>query len=160
MHKPYYWMAPIGGFIRLAKRELQYLDDGFSGLGFPHWGIEAVVEAFSNFFLHFGKCNLLGTQLQMPVELLTIEIGLSPQRFLLDYHQFGDHATNRFCSELWSHLHHFDLCLVLEAQQLSPPCEDDKWLMTVFKSPGFSLQECLHLNLTHHHQQVIFDLDT
>ncbi|KAL7521202.1 hypothetical protein ACHAWX_005896 [Stephanocyclus meneghinianus] len=38
MHRPYYWMAPIGGMIRSAKREIRYLDTGFYGLGF-HTGV-------------------------------------------------------------------------------------------------------------------------
>jgi hypothetical protein len=49
MHRPYYWMAPIGGMIRSAKREIRYLYTGFYGLGFPHWGIETLIEAYKFF---------------------------------------------------------------------------------------------------------------
>jgi hypothetical protein len=52
MQKPYYWMSPIGCLIRSAKREqLRYLDTGFYGLGFPHWGIEMLIEAYKIFLL-------------------------------------------------------------------------------------------------------------
>jgi hypothetical protein len=40
MTKPYYLLCPLGGVIRSAKREIRWLDTGFYGMGFPHWGIE------------------------------------------------------------------------------------------------------------------------
>ena len=33
MHKPYYWMVPIGGLKQSAKRELWCSDSDFYGLG-------------------------------------------------------------------------------------------------------------------------------
>lgn len=50
MHKPFFWMAPLGGLIPSTKREVRYLDTGFYGLGFPHWGIESLIEAYKNSF--------------------------------------------------------------------------------------------------------------
>jgi hypothetical protein len=41
-----------------AKREIRYLDTGFYGLGFPHWGIESLIEAY-NFFLFISAPLLL-----------------------------------------------------------------------------------------------------
>ena len=48
MYKPYHIMAPVGGLIRSAKKELRYLDSGFYGNGFPHWGIEALIASSNN----------------------------------------------------------------------------------------------------------------
>jgi hypothetical protein len=76
-------MAPIGGFIRLVKHELWYLDAGFYGRGSPHLGIEAVVEAYSKFFLHFGTLTLLRVQLRMSVKLVMIEMVCHHNRFFL-----------------------------------------------------------------------------
>jgi hypothetical protein len=159
MHKPYYWMAPVGGLIRSTKRELRYLDTGFYGLGFPHWGIEAVAEAYSKFFLHFGTSTLLGMQLRMSVKLFIMELGLSPQPFLDDYHRYGDRAMPGFCSELWSRPHCFNLCLSLHMEQFQLPSEDDQWIMKVFEQKGFSPPECKMLNLVRLHQQVLFESD-
>ena len=50
-----------------------------------HWGIEATVESTNKFLTHFGSKSLLGVQYQMSVELLTIELRLGIQPFLLDY---------------------------------------------------------------------------
>lgn len=38
MHHPYYWMAPLGWLIWSAKWEICFLDTGFYGLGFSHYG--------------------------------------------------------------------------------------------------------------------------
>ena len=79
MHTPYYWMSPIGGLIRSAKHKLRYLDTGFYDLGFPHWGIEALIEAYKKYFAHLGTKTVVGIQLQMSVELMTMELGISNQ---------------------------------------------------------------------------------
>ena len=101
MHRPYYWMAPIGGLIRSARRELRYLDTGFYGLGFPHWGIEAMVEAYKKFYTHYGTSSVVGTQLQMSMEILICELGLSSQPFTLSYKKYSSLATDGFCKQLW-----------------------------------------------------------
>jgi hypothetical protein len=101
MHKPYYWMSPLGGLIRSARRELRFLDTGFFGLGYPHWGIEALAEAFKKFFSHYGTKSAVGIQLMMSVEILTMEIGVSTQPFLLSFDQYGSRATDGFCKCLW-----------------------------------------------------------
>ncbi len=85
MHKPYYWMAPIGGLIRSARRELRAMDSGFYGLGYPHWGIEAMVEAYRKFYTHYGTSTALGIQLQMSLELLICEVGISNQLFTFSF---------------------------------------------------------------------------
>lgn len=78
MDKPYRVLCPLGGVIRSAKRKLRYLDSGFYGMGFPHWGIEAIVESLNKFMTHFGAHqSLLGVQYQMSLELLAIKLGIS-----------------------------------------------------------------------------------
>ena len=101
MHRPYYWMAPIGGLIRSARRELRYLDTGSYRLGFPHWGIEAMVEAYKKFYTHYGTSSVVGTQLQMSMEILICELGLSSQPFTLSYKKYSSLATDGFCKQLW-----------------------------------------------------------
>ena len=54
MHKPYHSMCSVGGVVQSAKRELRYLDTGFYGVGFPHWGIESLVESINKVMTHVG----------------------------------------------------------------------------------------------------------
>ncbi|KAL3795211.1 hypothetical protein ACHAWO_011196 [Cyclotella atomus] len=74
MDKPYHVLCPLGGVIRSVKRELRYLDTGFYSVGFPHWGIEAIIESTNKLMTHFGAQSLLGVQYQVSVELLVIKV--------------------------------------------------------------------------------------
>jgi hypothetical protein len=107
MHRLYFWMAPIGGLIRSAKRELRFLDTGFYGLGFPHWGIKTMIEAYKCFFVHYRTQSIIEVQLQMSVEVLTMELGTSSQPSLHDYAKYGPQVTRGFCDALWEKLHKF-----------------------------------------------------
>ncbi len=122
MHRPYYWMAPIGGMIRSAKREIRYLDTGFYGLGFPHWGIESLIEAYKKFFIHFGTSSVVGVQLQMSIENLIIELGISSQPFTIPYPRYNSRATTGFCTCLWEKLDKYKLKLQLRKTSL---CHQD-----------------------------------
>eukprot|EP00804_Cyclotella_cryptica_P006975 CCRYP_007113-RA/>CCRYP_007113-RA protein AED:0.75 eAED:0.75 QI:0/-1/0/1/-1/0/1/0/1178 len=159
MHRPYYWMAPIGGMIRSAKREIRYLDTGFYGLGFPHWGIEALVEAYKKFFVHFGMSTVIGVQLQVSIENLIVELGVSPQPFLLPYSKYHQRSTPGFCTRLWEKLDRYKLRLELGKQFITPPRQHDQWLMASFEAAGYTMDDCKILNMVRLHQQVIFDSD-
>lgn len=159
MHRPYYWMAPIGGMLRSAKREIRHLDTGFYGLGFPHWGIEALVEAYKKFFVHYGTTTIVGIQLQVAVENLIIELGVSSQPFLLPFQQYSPRATTGFCTSLWEKLDRYHLPMRLGKDVIAPPREHDQWLMTSFEHAGYSLEDCKTLNKVRLHQQVLFDSD-
>jgi hypothetical protein len=147
MHKPYFWMAPIGGLIRSARRELRSLDTGFYGLGYPHWGIETLVEAYRKFYTHYGTTSVLGVQLQMSLELLICEVGISDQPFTLSYKKYGDYATEGFCKSLWEKLDHCQCRLFLDHSIFHPPREHDRWMMKAFEQTGYSPEECKTLNL-------------
>ena len=121
MHKPYHLMAPVGGLIRSAKREIRYLDGGFYGNGFPHWGIEAPIESTGKVLTHYGTHGLVGVQLIMSVELLITEVGRSNQPFTLNYEVYGDWATDCYMKEMWSRLARFGLQMQLGAMKFDPP---------------------------------------
>jgi hypothetical protein len=100
MSKPYNWITPLGGLIRSAKQELRFLDSGFYRLGFPHWGIEAVMAACNKFFVLYGTNMLVRVPLCMSVEVLIIENGLSTQLFLQNFLKYEDEVTTCFYTEL------------------------------------------------------------
>lgn len=159
MHRPYYRMAPIGGLIRSARREIRFLDTGFYGLGFPHWGIEALIEAYRKFYTHYGTTTVVGTQLQMSIELLICEVGMSSQPFILDYSRFGNLATDGFCKRLWEKVNHFHFLLLLDNNLFPLPREQDRWIMKAFEDIGYSLEERSVLNTVRLHQHVLFESD-
>jgi hypothetical protein len=156
MDKPYYIMCPLGGVIRSAKRELRYLDSGFYGVGFPHWGIESVVETTNKMMTHVGARTMLGTQYQMSLELLILELGLSTQPFSLDYKKYNTWVTDCGWKEIWSNMCRFDFDLTINTVDLQPPRERDCWFMRAVEELGFSPEECRIINIIRQHQQVIF----
>jgi hypothetical protein len=57
---------------------------------------------------------VVGIQIQMSVELMTMELGTSNQPFLQDYQEYSDRVTDGFCKSLWEKLRHFRFELVLK----------------------------------------------
>ena len=159
MHKPYYILCPLGGVVRSAKRELRFLDAGFYGVGFPHWGAEAIVESVNKVLTHYGTQSLLGVQYQMSLELLTIELGISTQPFLADYNKYHSWVTDCTLKEMWGRLHRFGLKLRLGNLLVKSPREGDRWFMAACEEAGFSPKECEILNMIRLHQQVVYESD-
>eukprot|EP00956_Cyclotella_meneghiniana_P010715 scaffold14988_cov36-Cyclotella_meneghiniana.AAC.2 len=159
MHKPYHLMCSVGGVAQSAKRELRYLDTGFYGVGFPHWGIEATVESINKLMTHFGSRTMTGTEFQMSFELLILEVGMSDQPFLLDYTKYNVRAEPTLLKEVWSRMHRFGFKLATNTVKMSPPREGDRWFMAAVEALGYSAEECRLINLVQIHQQVVFESD-
>jgi hypothetical protein len=159
MDKPYYILCPLGGVIRSAKRELRYLDAGFYGVGFPHWGIESIVESTNKMMTHVGAKTMLGTQYQMSLELLILELGLTANPFSLDFEKYNSWATDCGWKEIWSNMCRFGFDLSVNTVDLSPPRERDSWFMRAIEDAGFSPEECRIINIIWQHQQVVFVSD-
>ena len=121
MHKPYHLMVSVGGVIQSAKREIRYLEEGFYGVGFPHWGIESLVESTNKLMTHVGAKSLVGTQFQMSLELLMLELGLTDQPFLQDYNKYKDWVTPTMLSEVWAKMDRFGFKLQVDTAKLDLP---------------------------------------
>ena len=159
MHKPYHSMCSVGGVAQSAKRELRYLDSGFYGVGFPHWGIESLIESINKVMTHVGGKSLVSTQYQMSLELLMLELGVSDQPFLQDYQKYSSWVTPVTLSELWAKLHRFGFKLEVDTAKLGLPREGDRWFMSAVEEMGYSREECRVINLVRVNQQVLFESD-
>ena len=114
MHKPYHLMCSVGGVAQSAKREIRYLDTGFYGVGFLHWGIESLIKSINKIMTHVGGKSLVATQYQMSLELLLLELGVSDQPFLEDFDKFSTWVTPVTLTELWSKLNRFGFKLSVD----------------------------------------------
>ena len=159
MHKPYHLMCSVGGVVQSAKREIRYLDDGFYGVGFPHWGIEAIVESVNKLMTHVGTKTMVGSQYQMSFELFIIELGLTDQPFLLDHPKYGKWVTPTILSETWARMHRFGFKLSVDTAKMKMPREGDRWFMRAVEEAGFSAEECRIINLVRLHMQVVWESD-
>jgi hypothetical protein len=85
---PFYGkMLPLGGIVCKANHGIPQLNRGFYGAGFPHPGVEATVEQSNKLLMHYGYHTALGTELQMLLELLVVDLGLLIQPFQVSYEQ-------------------------------------------------------------------------
>lgn len=157
MHKPYYLLCPLSGVIRSAKRELRYLDTGFFGVGFPHWGAEAIVESTNKLMTHFGTQSLLGVQYQLSVELMAIELGIGPQPFSASYKKYQSRVTPCLMKEMWARMDRFNLSLEIHTLPLVPPRTGDRWFMIAIEDAGFVGKEAEMINRFRLHQQVVYE---
>ena len=103
--------------------------------------------------------RLLRLQFQKSTELLTIELGLSEQLFLVDYSKYKDWTTDCTLKEMCHRMHRFGFTLQVHNFKLLPPRSRDKWIMLAFIEAGYSAADLVILNLVQLHQQVLFVSD-
>ena len=58
---------------------LRQLDCGFYGIGCPHLGVECLVAQIMKLFIHYGCQSGIRVQMQVTMELLPTEFGISSQ---------------------------------------------------------------------------------
>jgi hypothetical protein len=109
---PFYGkMLPLGGIVCKANHVIRQLDRGFCGAGFPHPGIEAMVEQSNKLLMHYGCHTALGTELQMLLDLLVADLGLSFQPFQVPYEHYGEWVTTCWLKRVWEKGNHYGFIL-------------------------------------------------
>jgi hypothetical protein len=83
-------MLPLFGVVCKANCGIWQLDRGFYGAGFSHPGIKATVEQSNKLLMHYVCHTALGSELQMLLELLVADLGLSFQPFCISYEHYGE----------------------------------------------------------------------
>ena len=78
--KRQYWQIMlIGGIIRSAPKEIRQVDKGFYGAICPHLVVESLVEHLKKLLMNYGCKTSVGLNMQLFLELLTLEMGISSQ---------------------------------------------------------------------------------
>ena len=156
LQKRYHKMAPKGGLIRSAKREIRQLSSGFYGAGLPHPGVETAVAQCNKLLMHYGCQSSTGVQLQVSMELLLCELGISFQPLQEDYQKYEKWVTRSWLKTVWEKAHKFGLEITLGNIPLKFAREGDKWMMRAFMEAGYNDTELERLNRVRVHQQVLF----
>jgi hypothetical protein len=99
--RTYYDMLLIGDVRKLVQKELQQMDSGFYGVGFPHPGVECLIGQVNKILTHYGSPTGLGKHMQVSMELLVIEAGVSLQPFKKPYVQYSQWVTHNWLRLLW-----------------------------------------------------------
>ena len=155
----YHKMVPKGGFIRTAKKEIRQLSRGFYGAGLPHPGVETAVAQCNKLMMHYGCKSAVGMQMQVSVELMICELGLSFQPFLEDYEKCESWVTRSWLKTVWEKADRFRIQIKLGNIAMKMAREDDAWLMREFMRLGYKKAQLERLNKVRVHQQVLFKSD-
>jgi hypothetical protein len=85
-----YWqLVPREGVRGSAAPPLCQLDRGFYGIGCPHPGVKCLVAQFTMLLVHYGCQSGIGIKMQVNMELLLTELGISAQPPQESYVRYG-----------------------------------------------------------------------
>jgi hypothetical protein len=149
-------MLLLSGVVHKANCGIRQLNRGFFGAGFPHPGTEATVEQVNKLLMHYSCHTALGDELQMSLELLVVDLGLSFQPFRMSYKHYGDWVTTCWLKRVWEKVDRYGFDLTMHNLSLSFQQEGDDWLMAQLIATGYEGEELLTLNRVRKHQQVLF----
>ncbi len=94
--------------------------------------------------------------MQMSMELLVTELGLSLQPLTQLYPLHHNWVTSCWLKAVWEKAHLFDACIRIALLPLQFLREQDRWLMEYFGTLDFNRDELICLSRFKSHQQVLF----
>ncbi len=146
LHRQYYQLLPLGGIRRSVKQEVRYLGKGFFGSSCPHMGVECFVGQLEKLLTHYGTNTVVGNLLQLSMELLIIELGLSDQPLAENYSVGAQWVVHSWLRSVWEKIYLFQLNVTIGNMEISLPCEGDNWLMNTFLDMGYLQPQMVKLN--------------
>jgi hypothetical protein len=135
------------------------MDRGFYGAGLPHPGVECFVEQMGKLLTHYGSNNGLGIHMQLSMELMITEAGISLQLMSTPFHRSKGWVTHCWLKSLWEKVDKFLVRVEILELPLKFPRMLDNWLMIAFKAMDYDETALIRLNRVQCHQQVVFILD-
>jgi hypothetical protein len=99
--KQYYGLVPLGGVCCSANCTAQQVDAGFYGIGCLHLAVECLVSQLNHLLHHFNCATVVGQFLQVTMENLIIELGLSGQPFQVNYSIYNQWVTESWLKSVW-----------------------------------------------------------
>jgi hypothetical protein len=97
--------------------------------------------------------------MQVSIEILVIEGGVSFQLLSEPYSLYGKRVTHSWLRSVWEKVAMFGFKVELRALPLQLPREGDSWIMRAFDALGFTEEELLRLNRVRCNQHVLFTSD-
>jgi hypothetical protein len=150
--KTYFSMLSLSGVRQSVSRELQQMDRGFYGAGFPHPGVECFVAQINKLLTHYGSSTGLGIHMQMSMELLITEAGVSLQPLSIPFNRCKGWVTHCWLKSLWEKVDRFLVRIEIMELPLKFPRERDNWLMAAFENADYDGKALTPLNRVRCHQ--------
>ena len=106
--------------------------------------------------MHFGRETSLGLKLNVSLEALAVELGVSSQPLQQCYAKYKNRVMWCWLVSLWEKCSKVKTKVHLRSTGISLPREKDRWLMDLFAAKGFTEDELCRLNKVCLYQQVLF----
>ena len=160
LQRIYWQIVPRGGVRGSAPKHLRTLNKGFYGIGCPHPGIECMIAQVAKLLTHYGCRSGVGIQLQVSMELLIIELGLSAQPLQEPFEKYGKRVTHSWIKSIWEKVSKYKVRVELGPLSIDPPRERDRWFMEAVESSGITnTSELNRINRVRLYQQVMYVSD-
>jgi hypothetical protein len=157
MQRIYWQLIGRDGVRRSAPTDLHQLDRGFYGIGCPHPGVECLIGQITKLLVHYGCKSGLGIEMQVTMELLITELGISWQPRQESFESYGKWVTNTWIKSVWEKASKFNITIEIAPLPISPPRAGDKWFMQAVEELGvMDPKELAVINRACCHQQVLF----
>jgi hypothetical protein len=83
------------------------MDRGFYGVGLPHPGVKCFVAQLNKLLTHYVCSSSLGIHMQVSMEMLLIEGGISLQILLESFPKNGQWVTHSWLRSVWERIDMF-----------------------------------------------------
>jgi hypothetical protein len=108
---------------------------------------------------HYGSNTGLGFHMQLLMELMITEAGISPQPLSTPFHRSKGWVTHCWLKSLWEKVEKFLVRVEILELPLKFSREWDNWLIAVFENADYDEKALIHLNRVRCHQQALFISD-
>jgi hypothetical protein len=105
-------------------------------LAVPTRGWSALWPNSPRSLVHYGWRLGLGIQMQVTMEVLLTELGLSPQPLQESFVAYGKWVTNTWLKSIWEKVDKFNITVEIAPLPIRPPREGDKWFMQAVIEAG------------------------
>jgi hypothetical protein len=143
-----------------AAVPLHQLDRGFYGIGCPHPGIKCLIAQNTKLLVHYGCQSSLGIQMQVTMEFLLTELGISAQPLQESFVRYGKWIMGTWLKSVWEKVDKFWITVKITPLPICPPRGGDKWFMQAAMEAGIANPDKQRiLNQFRCHQQVLYVSD-
>jgi hypothetical protein len=102
------------------------MDRGFYGISFLHPGVECMKAQINKLLTHYGSSSGLGIHMQVSMELLVTEGGVSTQILVEPFARYSKWITHCWLRLIWEKMDRFCLRTDVKELPLEPLREQDK----------------------------------
>ena len=109
-------MIPLGGVIRLAPKELRTISKGFYDID-----VECCISQTNKLLMHYGCPSSLGKFMQMSLNFMILEMGISTQPLQESYLRYKLWITSCWLKSLWEKCDEYGVTVEFNDVKISFP---------------------------------------